>query len=190
MATFTAEKLSGLVQALDFLDLPNPFGKNKRERSPSPASLLHPFSSSSVPKQHKEPLPPSERTTLLQQSISALPPSKPTREQLQHALKALAGENESEPSTTSLSEVDTYEEDVLAWTLLGRLVLGLYGQTVEDLVESAGLWEDEIAWWRALDAKGRWSWGGTGGYLFMSEVEASSFAVAQRTHTGVGSPPA
>lgn len=59
----------------------------------------------------------------------------------------------------------------MAWTLIGRIVLGLYGQTVEDLVECAGVWEEEIAWWRALEARGRWSWGGIGGYLFMSEYE-------------------
>jgi len=166
MATFTATKLSGLVQALDSLDLPNPFHK-RRSRTPSPSSF-----ESFVHIPPPSPTTPSQRTLLLQETISSLPPTKPSRDQLKQALTALNQEQEEEhPSSFTAEEgaVDTDEEDILAWTLIGRIVLGLYGQTAEDLVECAGVWEEEIAWWRALDERGRWSWGGIGGYLFMSE---------------------
>lgn len=179
MATYTAEKLSVLVQALDSIDLPNPFNKLKKKqakgRSASPSSSLRPSRSTEsfvvVPDEVHEP---SERTIALQQSISALPPSKPSRSQLQDALKALDNQAASASAVSSSSgsarpRPDDDEEELLAWTLVGRVVLGLYGQTVEDLVISAGQWEDEIAWWRALDGRGRWAWGGIGGYLFASE---------------------
>lgn len=178
MATFTATKLSGLVQALETLDLPNPFHNKKRRRSPSrspsssSASLL--LQRASSEESFVVSTPPSQRTIQLQESISCLPPTKPTRDQLKQALQALTNEEQEEKEVSSSSnqdDVDTDEEDLLAWTLIGRIVLGLYGQTVEDLVECAGVWEEEIAWWRALEARGRWSWGGIGGYLFMSEYE-------------------
>jgi hypothetical protein len=180
MATYTAEKLSVLVQALDSIDLPNPFTKLKRKgKQPAggASSSLRPSRSSEsfvvVPKDVREP---SKRTVLLQQSISALPPSKASTAQLKDALRALESDPSSPDRTASgassaLSPAAELDEDeqLLAWTLVGRVVLGLYGQTVEDLVLCASVWEDEIAWWRQLDGRGRWAWGGIGGYLFSSQ---------------------
>lgn len=176
MATYTAEKLSVLVQALDSIDLPNPFHKINKKRkakksTTASSSAVGPSESSDsfvvVPDEAREP---SERTLLLQQSISALPPSKPSKSQLKDALRALSPDVSSSPrSARANDDGDEEEEELLAWTLVGRVVLGMYGQTVEELVLCASVWEDEIAWWRALDGRGRWAWGGIGGYLFSSK---------------------
>lgn len=144
MATYTSHKLTSLIQHLDTLDLPASFNRLKQ-------STTHPKS--------------TDRSTSLQQTLLHLNPN-PSRADLTNALHLLRHHTEHPPAEFEAAEKQ--EEDILEWTVLARVVLGLYGLHVEELIRLSAVWEDEIDWWKRLDRSGRYAWGGIGGYVFMS----------------------
>jgi nuclear-control-of-ATPase protein 2 len=164
MATFTNETLKRLITSLDTLQ--NPPADSNRRRS---------FSTTHFATISDEP---SSRSSKLQSILHAFP-AKPSRTDLESIVQSLSKENDREDGSAGGGEQDERiaglarsdsEEDelLLEWTVVARAVLGLYGQTVDELVRRAGVWEDEIGWWKRLETRGRWSWRGIGGYLIQS----------------------
>jgi hypothetical protein len=165
MSTCTSLRLASLVASLDQLGAPSPPSSpdlrraSMLRRTTSTFSTFHAF----APVQK-----PSSRSTSLQQALQALP-ANPTAAELGAALRALKSAG---PSTGTrgdyFSATAQGDERLLEWTLLARVVLAKYGMRVNELVKSAGDWEDEIDWWKRLDSAGRWAWGGIGGYFVQS----------------------
>lgn len=159
MATYTFEKLASLVRSLDSLE------HRGTPRRPSFQARRSTFGDGSVLAQQIPP-PSAAPQTPIQEALQLLP-AKPTHFQLALALDALRQSRNNDPRIAANEEDE--DEVLLEWTLVGRLVLGLYGAHVEELIQCTGAWEDEIGWWKRLEGRGRWTWGGIAGYFFMSE---------------------
>lgn len=193
MATFTHETLSRLVTSLD--NLHTPLNDPNRRASISSADFASFRLDHSAHrdaddedddddddedhyKSSEEQI--SSNAHKLQSILHSFPP-KPSRSDIQAIVNDLSPPHDGEtarfvaPNPTQRVRTDAEEDELLLeWTVMARLVLSLYGETVEELVKRAGVWEDEIGWWKRLDARGRWSWRGIGGYLVQSEYLSGS----------------
>lgn len=185
MSTCTSLRLASLVSSLDQLGAPSPPSSpeltvdqsNKSSLFRRTASTFSTFST--FTPVHK----PSSRSTTLQSAIQALPAS-PSAADLHSALRVLQSHDHN-GQVQIQQEESGQNEQLLEWTLLARLVLAKYGMRVDELVRSAGEWEDEIDWWKRLDGTGRWAWDGIGGFFVQSKSSwhCSSFLAQGLTHS-------
>lgn len=169
MSTCTALRLASLVGSLDQLGAPSQTPASPEFKR---AGLLRRTTSAFSTFSSFQPVHrPSSRSTKLQQALQALS-SSPAKADLDAALRALKSAGPpptgGDVSAAALASSAQGDERLLEWTLLARVVLAKYGLRVDELVKSAGEWEDEIDWWKRLDGAGRWAWGGIGGYFVQS----------------------